>query len=169
MRNPDLSHHRTYRSVHGGSINLGINENGWISLFNSTAEKVFSISENESIGKSVAQLPLNGVVAEFRVSRIELEYFLKEKNALCDYLLNCSLELMKNAPVPNWSRPLWDVAVVAWLLNPEFMEDRLEHSPIFEYDLHYGIDRNRHFIKYVYHINRDVLFDDMFHKLITNI
>lgn len=116
-------------------------------------------------GAAVVQLPLNGVVAEFRISRIELEYLLKGKNVLCDYLLNCSLELMKNAPVHNWSRPLWDVTVVAWLLNAEFMEDRLEHSPIFEYDLHYGSDHNRHFIKYVYHINRDLLFQDMFHKL----
>lgn len=118
-------------------------------------------------GAAVVQLPLNGVVAEFRVSRIELEYLLRGKNALCDYLLDCSLELMKNAPVHNWSRPLWDVAVVAWLLNPDFMEDRLEHSPIFEYDFRYGTDRGRHFIKYVYHINRDILFDDMFRKLMT--
>lgn len=118
-------------------------------------------------GAAVVQLPLNGVVAEFRVSRIELEHILRGKNALCDYLLDCSLELMKNAPVENWSRPLWDVAVVAWLLNPEFMEDRYEHSPIFEYDFSYGTDHGRHLIKYVYHINRDILFDDMFRKLIT--
>lgn len=116
-------------------------------------------------GAAVVQLPLNGVVAEFRISRIELEYYLKGKNALCDYLLNCSVELMKNAPVHNWSKPLWDVTVVAWLLNPEFTEDRYEHSPIFEYDLHYGTDNGRHFIKYVYHINRDILFEDMFRKL----
>lgn len=118
-------------------------------------------------GAAVVQLPLNGVVAEFRISRIELEYYLKGKNALCDYLLECSLGLMKNAPVGNWSKPLWDVTVVAWLLNPEFMEDRYEHSPIFEYDFRYAAEKGKHFIKYVYHINRDILFEDMFHKLIT--
>lgn len=117
-------------------------------------------------GAAVVQLPLNGVVAEFRISRIELEYYLRGKNALCDYLLECSLDLMKNAPVYNWSKPLWDVTVVAWLVNPAFMEDRYEHSPVFEYDLHYGTDRGRHFIKYVYHINRDILFEDMFEKFI---
>ncbi len=118
-------------------------------------------------GAAVVQLPLNGVVAEFRISRIELEYYLKGKNTLCDYLLKCSLDIMKDAPIYNWSKPLWDVTVVAWLLNPEFMEDRYEHRPVFEYDLHYGTDHNRHFIKYVYHINRDILFEDMFHKFIT--
>ncbi len=118
-------------------------------------------------GAAVVQLPLNGVVAEFRISRIELEYYLKGKNNLCDYLLDCSLDIMKDAPIYNWSKPLWDVAVVAWLLDPEFMEDRYEHRPVFEYDLHYGIDHNRHFIKYVYHINRDILFEDMFRKFIT--
>jgi len=118
-------------------------------------------------GAAVVQLPLNGVVAEFRVSRIELQYYLKGKNALCDYLLNSSLDIMKDAPVYNWSKPLWDVAVVAWLLDAKFMEDRYEHSPIFEYDFRYGMDCSRHFIKYVYHINRDILFEDMFYKLIS--
>lgn len=118
-------------------------------------------------GAAVVQLPLNGVVAEFRISRIELEYYLKGKNRLCDYLLDCSLDLMKNAPTYNWSKPLWDVAVVAWLLDPEFMEDRYEHRPVFEYDFHYGIDHSQNFIKYVYHINRDILFEDMFRKFIT--
>lgn len=118
-------------------------------------------------GAAVVQLPLNGVVAEFRISRIELEYYLKGKNRLCDYLLDCSLSIMKDASIYNWSKPLWDVAVVAWLLDSEFMEDRYEYSPVFEYDLHYGIDHNRHFIKYVYHINRDILFENMFRKFIT--
>ena len=118
-------------------------------------------------GAAVVQLPLNGVVAEFCISRIELEHLLKGKNSLCDYLLDCTQQLMGNATVANWSRPLWDVAVVAWLLDPEFTDDRLEHSQIFEYDLHYGTDHSRHFIRYVYHINRDILFNDMIHKLTT--
>ena len=120
-------------------------------------------------GAAVVQLPLNGVVAEFRVSRIELEYYLKGKNALCDYLLKCSLDIMKNASIYNWSKPLWDVAVVAWLLDPKFMEDRYEYSPVFEYDFCYGTDHGRHFIKYVYHINRDILLEDMFQKFIVKV
>ena len=33
-----------------------------------------------------------------------------------------------------------DVTAVAWLLDEKFMEDRYEHSPVFEYDNCYGVD-----------------------------
>ncbi len=45
------------------------------------------------------------------------------------------------------------------------MFERLEHSPIPEYDHKWAIDKTRHFIKYVYGINRDMLFEDLFDKL----
>ena len=66
-----------------------------------------------------------------------------------------------------WTRIIWDVTAVAWLLNEDskFMQDRLIPSPIPEYDRHYAYDENRHFIKYVYSINRDALFEDLFRVL----
>ena len=45
------------------------------------------------------------------------------------------------------------------------MEDKLIHSPIPEYDDRYAFDDRRHFIKYVYYINRDALMADLFAKL----
>jgi len=56
---------------------------------------------------------------------------------------------------------------VAWLLNDgdRFMKDRLVHSPIPEYDKHCALNENGHFIKYVYGINRDALFEDLFKVL----
>ena len=69
------------------------------------------------------------------------------------------------AKAKPWSRAIWDVTAVAWLLDGDFMLDRLEHSPIPEYDDKWGFDKTRHFIKYVYAIKRDNLFDDLFSKL----
>ena len=45
------------------------------------------------------------------------------------------------------------------------MLDRLEHSPVMEYDHLYAEDKRRLFIKYVYSINRDKLMSDLFEKL----
>lgn len=120
-------------------------------------------------GAAVVQLPCNGVVSEFRVSKVEFIHWLSNKNKICQYLLELTLEFMEQK-VGNceWSKPLWDVAAVGWLLDSEFMMDRYEHSPVFEYDNRYGFDNNRHFIKYVYQINRDSLFIDMINKLTTN-
>ena len=53
----------------------------------------------------------------------------------------------------------------SWLLDGDFMRDRLVPSPIPQYDHHYSFDPGRHFIRYVYHINRDNLFEDLFRKL----
>lgn len=66
---------------------------------------------------------------------------------------------------PCWTRPIWDVTAVGWLLGERFMLDRLEPSPIFQYDHHYSFDKSRHPMRYVYHIQRDELFADLFEKL----
>jgi hypothetical protein len=50
-------------------------------------------------------------------------------------------------------------------LDGPFMLDRLEHSPIPQYDHHYSFDKTRHIIRYVYYISRDKLFEDLFNKL----
>ncbi|GMO25162.1 MAG: nucleoside hydrolase [Termitinemataceae bacterium] len=117
-------------------------------------------------GVPLVQLPCMGVVSAFTTSGPELEYWLKGKNALCDYLVDVTKkEALKYGGGPCWTREIWDVAAVAWLLDGDFMLDRLEHSPIPTYDGTYSIDRTRHLIKYVYHIKRDNLFYDLFSKL----
>ena len=117
-------------------------------------------------GVPFVQLPCMGVVSAFTTSGPELEYHLRGKNKLCDYLVNVTTtEAAACNGGPVWTRPIWDVTAVAWLLDGDFEEDCLIHSPIPEYDNRYAFDNNRHFIKYVYHIKRDKLFADLFAKL----
>jgi len=68
---------------------------------------------------------------------------------LSDYLArNTIAEAESYAKGKPWSRIIWDVPAVAWLLNDEqrFMNDRLEYSQIPEYDRYYAIDKTRHFL-----------------------
>lgn len=117
-------------------------------------------------GAALVQLPCMGVVSAFAASGPELEHWLKGKNKLCDYLVDYTAEsAIKDGGLPNWTRAIWDVTAVAWLLDGDFMLDRLEHSPIPQYDHHYSFDPGRHFYRYVYHINRDKLFGELFRKL----
>ena len=117
-------------------------------------------------GVPLVQLPCMGVVSAFTTSGPELEYHLRGKNKLWDYLVNVTTtEAAACNGGPVWTRPIWDVTAVAWLLDGDFEEDCLIHSPIPEYDNRYAFDNNRHFIKYVYHIKRDKLFADLFAKL----
>lgn len=90
------------------------------------------------------------------------------KNKLCDYLVGITVqEAESHAKGLPWTREIWDVTAVAWLLNEDqrFMNDELIRSPIPEYDHHYGFDNRRHFIKSVTEIHRDRLFADLFEKL----
>lgn len=117
-------------------------------------------------GVALVQLPCAGVVSEFATSGPELEYHLRGKNKLCDYLIDLTIsEAEKYAKGKAWTRVIWDVTAVAWLLDGGFEEDYLIHSPIPGYDKHYVFDNHRHFIRYVYHVKRDWLFTDLFEKL----
>lgn len=117
-------------------------------------------------GAAVVLLPCMGVVSAFTTTEPELRHWLKGKNALCDYLYTATAnQAVKDSRISCWSRPIWDVTAVAWLLDGRFMADRLITSPIPTYDFHWADDSRRHLIRYVYHINRDALFEDLFMKL----
>ncbi len=117
-------------------------------------------------GAAVVQLPCAGVVSAFTTTAGELEMFLRGKNKLCDYLVDIvERDGAAESPYKTWSRAIWDVTAVGWLLEEDFMKDRLVSSPIPQYDHHYSFDPDRHFIRYVYWINRDALFEDLFEKL----
>lgn len=121
-------------------------------------------------GVPVVMLPCAGVVDRFATSRYELEHWLKGKSPLCDYLAeNAIQEAESYAAGRPWTRVIWDVTAVAWLLNENnrFMQSELRSSIIPEYDLHYATDVRRHMMRYVYWIDRDALFEDLFNRLAT--
>jgi len=122
-------------------------------------------------GAPVVQLPCVGVVSEFRVSKPELEYWLKDKNPLADYLARNTIREVEERPnyvERAWTRVIWDVTAIAWLLNDggRFMIESVEHSIIPQYDKSYSQDMTNRFFKYVRYIKRDALMDDLFAKLL---
>jgi inosine-uridine nucleoside N-ribohydrolase len=117
-------------------------------------------------GVAVVQLPCMGVVSAFTSSGPELEHWLKGKNALCDYLVDYTAKsALTDGGLPNWTRAIWDLTAAGWLLEGDYMLDRLDHIPIPQYDHHYSFDPTRHFYRYVYHIHRDKLFNILFEVL----
>lgn len=122
-------------------------------------------------GVPFVQLPCIGVVSAFTISRPELELWLKGKNPISDYLLENTINdtgHCVNGKV--WTRVIWDVTAVAWLLNDynRFMESRIIPTPIPTYDNFYAENPNGHPMRYVYHIKRDNLMNDLIQKLTTN-
>ena len=122
-------------------------------------------------GVPFVQLPCIGVVSAFTISKPELELWLKGKNPISDYLLENTINdtgHCVNGKV--WTRVIWDVTAVAWLLNDynRFMESRIIPTPIPTYDNFYAENPNGHPMRYVYHIKRDNLMNDLIQKLTTN-
>ena len=119
-------------------------------------------------GIPLVQLPCRGVVDRFSTTKQELAHWMLGKNALCDYLYDCTVRhVEEHTKFSAWSKPIWDVTAIAWLLNTngKYMQDQLLPSPIPQQDLTYGIDPSRHLIRYVSWIDRDALFDDLFQTL----
>lgn len=119
-------------------------------------------------GIPLVQLPCFGVVDRFSTSRYELAHWLKGKNPLCDYLYeNTVAEAESYAAGKPWTRVIWDVTAVAWLMNEKmpFMRQRLIPSPVPQYDKHYSLEPDRHLISYVYEVDRDALFEELFKRL----
>lgn len=119
-------------------------------------------------GVPLVILPCMGVVSSFTTTGPELRHWLSGKNPLSDYLFNQTVdEANTYAQGKVWSRTIWDVTAIAWLLNDsgDLLMDKLIPTPIPEYDNYYAFDPRRPLCRYVYHINRDALFADLFKKL----
>ncbi len=120
-------------------------------------------------GAPFVQLPCMGIVSTFTVSAPELEYWLKDKNPLADYLArNTIKEAEAYASGKPWTRVIWDVTAVAWLINDKnrFMLSRIEKTRLPSYDHHYEEKDTGTDMRYVYHIWRDRLMEDLVNKLL---
>lgn len=122
-------------------------------------------------GVRLVQVPCMGVIDVFTTTRYELEHWLVDKNPLADYLArNTIREAEDYAAGKPWSRVLWDVVAVAWVLDRDrcMVEDRYIPAPLPEYDNYYGVNPLANPISYVYKVNRDALMEDLFKKLLSN-
>ena len=123
-----------------------------------------------SSGVPLVQLPCRGVVSEFTLSKPDLNSWLVGKNRLTDYLAKITIEHVESYDKnPYWSKVIWDVTAVAWLLNDnnQFMKSRLVTAPLPSYDGHYTQIPNNHLLNYVYQINKGNLLQDLINKLLA--
>jgi len=118
-------------------------------------------------GVPLVQFPCAGVADRLAVTEPELRHHLKGKNPLCDYLYEITCEHSANYAkrCDTWSKVIWDIAPVAWLVCPNCTDDVIINSPIVTAENTYSQDTSRHQIKYIRDLNRDKIFGDLFKKL----
>ena len=117
-------------------------------------------------GAPFIQLPCAGVVTHLATTEPELRHHIKGKSALGDYLYTITRdEALACGGNEAWSRVIWDVSAVAWLLSEEHVTDMLTAAPIPSYDHGYVADPRGHLMKVATYLNRDKIFADLFAKI----
>lgn len=114
-------------------------------------------------GVPFVQLPCTPVVTHFTTTVPEMERYVAGRGAIGDYLLKIYKEYRKDHFA--WSKVLWDMTAVAWVINDKWLPSDLVHSPIVTDNYTLSFDQSRHLIRTVNFVQRDPIFRDFFTKL----
>jgi inosine-uridine nucleoside N-ribohydrolase len=115
-------------------------------------------------GVPLVQVPCTPVVTHFTTTVPEMERYAGGRGKTGEYLLKIFREYNKGEE-KAWSKVLWDMTAVAWVVNAQWTPSQIVHSPIVTDQYTYSFSNSRHLIRYVYFINRDAIFRDFFNKL----
>ncbi|MBV9850971.1 MAG: nucleoside hydrolase [Armatimonadetes bacterium] len=114
-------------------------------------------------GVALVHVPCMTVTEQLRVSRPEMEQFVRGRGAVGDYLCEIFAEATEDQPMRT--RSIWDLGPLAWLAHPEWAPSALIHSPILTTEQTWSHSPDRHFIREVSSLDRDAVFADFFKKL----
>ncbi len=108
-------------------------------------------------------IPCKNVASNLITSIYELEHFLKGKSELCDYL--CQRFYNDGIHGIKERRPIWDISVIAYMINKQWFETEEISCPYIKEDTSYEITTNNHKITVVNYLNVDKIYKDLFKKL----
>jgi len=115
-------------------------------------------------GVPLVHIPCAGVTTHLLTTISELEQNIGGKSEIGTYLTSIVRSYTKDPFA--WSKVIWDISTIAWLINPEWVPTRLVHSPIITDRHTWSFDQSRHFIRSAYFVNRDPIFADLFKKIV---
>lgn len=119
-------------------------------------------------GVALVNIPTKNVSEHLRTTVPEIQQFLKGKSPIADYLCSEFLAYAKwKSPDPGfaWSKVIWDISAVAWLVEPKWIPSRVVPSPVLTDKMTYESRAGRHPVRVAVDVNRDRVFDDLFRKL----
>jgi inosine-uridine nucleoside N-ribohydrolase len=114
-------------------------------------------------GVPLVLVPCINVTEHIKTTQAELAQFVKGRGAIGDYLY----EIFSAYYADHYARSkeLWDLGPIAWLLQPDWAQSALVHSPILTSERTWSHNPHRHLIREVYRVKRDAIFRDLFQKL----
>ena len=109
-------------------------------------------------------IPCKSVASNLKISIYELEHYLKGKSELCNYL--CSRFYDDEIHGIKTRRVIWDISVIAYLINKDWFEEKEMDCPEINKDLSYSFNKNDRKIKFVTYLDSDKIYKDLFDKLV---
>jgi inosine-uridine nucleoside N-ribohydrolase len=121
-------------------------------------------------GVPLVQVPTKNVSEHLRTTIPEMERCMKGRSRLGDYLFEQFADYAKahtqdkpaNYP---WSKVIWDISTVAWIVEPKWVPSALVPSPLLTDGFQWKREPGRHLIRVATNVNRDAVFFDLFEKL----
>jgi inosine-uridine nucleoside N-ribohydrolase len=114
-------------------------------------------------GVPLVQVPCWGVTTHVLTTVPELEQYVAGRGEIGDYLV----EIFKAYREDHyaWSKVLWDLAAVAYLIDSSWVPTHLVPSPRITDKVTWSFDAARHLIRVAGYVHRDPIFKDLFTKL----
>lgn len=108
-------------------------------------------------------LPCKEIVSELRIDINTLKKYLENKSELCNYLI----ERFYNDGYHGVqeSRVIWDISVIAYMINKKWFETEQISCPNIRKDTSYEVTDNRHNITFITKLDRNKIYEDLFNKL----
>jgi hypothetical protein len=116
-------------------------------------------------GVPVVNVPCMGVVSHLHSTVPEIERYVEPHGEIGKFLAMRFKEYAEDGDYLGWSKEIWDMAPVGWLLDAAWAPSVLVPTPILTDNTTYSVDRNRHPMRYVTYIRRDPILKDFFLKL----
>lgn len=109
------------------------------------------------------RLPCADVVDHLLTTQPEIEHHCRGRGAIGDYLADIYAGFYRDHY--GRSKVIWDIAAVAWLVNPAWVPTVLRHSPVLEDTKRWSLDPRRPLIREAVAVDRDAILGDLFRKL----
>lgn len=108
-------------------------------------------------------IPALNVASNLTTSIYELNHYLKDKSELCNYLINHFYNDGYHRIQER--RVIWDISVIAYLINKDWFTSSLISCPNIKNDKSYELTTNNHKITMVNYIDVNKVYSDLFKKL----
>ena len=108
-------------------------------------------------------IPCKNVASNLRTSIYELNYYLKDKSELCNYLIDRFYNDGYHGQQER--RVIWDISVVAYMVNEKWFTSKDISCPNVNDDTSYEFTNDKHKITMVSYIDVDKVYNDLFRKL----